>query len=209
MSVESVNNSSNHAGLWALGGAAVGAGAGAGAAYLTRPFLKDGAPTDSFKKRIVDNVLKNDEEYKQIVKAEKDAMAEIEKITNKEGLETYITKHGIEIPPEVRTKMNAASFEEARTMLAVCETVDFSKEKENLRLGVFPSELYEHYSDKTKIKNLTDEAVSAIKKAEKSIQGKYALIYGSIAAAVLGVGTYLATMGNKNSTPKQGINTQA
>lgn len=47
MSVDGVNNSSN-AGLYCASGAVLGAGAGAAAGYLTKPFLKDGAPTDSF-----------------------------------------------------------------------------------------------------------------------------------------------------------------
>ena len=47
MSVDGVNNS-NNAGLYAGSGVVLGAGAGATAGYLTKPFLKDGAPTDSF-----------------------------------------------------------------------------------------------------------------------------------------------------------------
>ena len=41
-----------------------------------------------------------------------------------------------------------------------------------------------------------------VKKSIKSIQGKYALIYGSIAAGVLDIGTYLATMGCKSHAPE-------
>ncbi len=48
MSVDSVNNSNNTA-LYTASGAVLGAGVAAG--YLTKPFLKDGAPTDEFIKK--------------------------------------------------------------------------------------------------------------------------------------------------------------
>lgn len=56
MSVDGVNNSSN-AGLYCTSGAVLGAGAGAAAGYLTKPFLKDGAPTDSFIKTLGENLI--------------------------------------------------------------------------------------------------------------------------------------------------------
>ena len=55
MSVNSVNNSNNTA-LYTTSGAVLGAGAGVAAAYLTRPFLKDGAPTDEFIKKMDTNI---------------------------------------------------------------------------------------------------------------------------------------------------------
>ncbi len=55
MSVDSVNNSNNTA-LYTASGAVLGAGAGVAAGYLTKPFLKDGAPTDEFIKKMEKNL---------------------------------------------------------------------------------------------------------------------------------------------------------
>lgn len=55
MSVDGVNNS-NNAGLYAASGAVLGAGAGATAGYLSKPFLKDGLPTDTFIKKMGENI---------------------------------------------------------------------------------------------------------------------------------------------------------
>ena len=57
MSVDSVNKN-NNTGLYTTIGTLAGAGAGAAAGYLTRPFLKDGAPTDTFLKKVEANVVK-------------------------------------------------------------------------------------------------------------------------------------------------------
>ena len=55
MSVDSVNNSNNTA-LYTTSGAVLGAGAGVAAGYLTKPFLKDDAPTDEFIKKMDSNI---------------------------------------------------------------------------------------------------------------------------------------------------------
>ncbi|DAA84258.1 TPA: hypothetical protein CPT82_04950 [Candidatus Gastranaerophilales bacterium HUM_2] len=55
MSVDGVNNS-NNVGLYAASGAVLGAGAGATAGYLSKPFLKDGLPTDTFIKKMSENI---------------------------------------------------------------------------------------------------------------------------------------------------------
>ncbi len=56
MSVDGVNNSNNTI-AYAAGGAALAGGVGGGAyGYLSKPFLKDGAPTDTFIRKIVDNL---------------------------------------------------------------------------------------------------------------------------------------------------------
>lgn len=69
MSVDSVNNSSNNTGLYTAGGIVLGAGAGAAAGYYTKSYLKDGAPTDSFCKKLGDNVIESlPEEQKKIYK---------------------------------------------------------------------------------------------------------------------------------------------
>ena len=56
MTVQGVNNSNNNAGMYAAGAALVGGGAGAAAGWYSKPFLKDGAPTDSFVKKMSENL---------------------------------------------------------------------------------------------------------------------------------------------------------
>ena len=51
MAVDRVNGNNNTA-LYTGIGAVAGAGAGVAAGYLTKPFLKDGAPTDEFVKKV-------------------------------------------------------------------------------------------------------------------------------------------------------------
>ena len=62
MAIDSVSNSGSNAGLYAGGAALVGAGAGVATAYLTKPFLKDGAPTDSFCKALGEKILETSSE---------------------------------------------------------------------------------------------------------------------------------------------------
>lgn len=57
MPVDSVNSANSNAGLYAAGAAVVGGGAGAAVGWNTRPFLKNGEPTDTFVKKIVKNAV--------------------------------------------------------------------------------------------------------------------------------------------------------
>jgi gas vesicle protein len=109
MAVDSVNN--NNAGLYATSGAVLGAGAGAGAAYLTRPFLKDGAPTDSFVKGMKENlteIMTADE--KEVAETMENSMKEFSNTINnaqsvdeiKNILKDSIAKPIKEIPAEDR-----------------------------------------------------------------------------------------------------------
>ena len=80
MSVDSVNNSSNNTGLYTAGGIVLGAGAGAAAGYYTKSYLKDGAPTDSFCKKLGDNLIETmPEEQKKIFKQ---ILPAVEKVTS-------------------------------------------------------------------------------------------------------------------------------
>ena len=56
---------------------------------------------------------------------------------------------------------------------------------------------------------ITKEGFEAVKKAAKSIQGKYAMIYGAIGAGVLGLGTLLCCGGKKQPEQPQNIDQQA
>lgn len=98
MSIDSVNSGSN-AGLYAASGAVLGAGAGAAAGYLTKPFLKDGVPTDSFCKTLGDNLI----ETSDMVSAE-----------NKKIFK--------EIGPMLEKMSNANSAEELNSLFG--ETID-------------------------------------------------------------------------------------
>lgn len=58
--------------------------------------------------------------------------------------------------------------------------------------------------------NIKKEGFDAVKKAAKSIQGKYAMIYGAIGAGVLGLGTLLCCGGSKKQSEQpQNIDKQA
>jgi HD superfamily phosphohydrolase len=103
MAVDSVNN--NNAGLYAVGGAVLGAGAGAGTAYLTRPFLKNGEPTDEFIKETETNLInKLPSDEKGAAIKEKKEFDRYYKSVNKAGsvdeLETIVKEHFIKIQQE-------------------------------------------------------------------------------------------------------------
>ena len=259
MPVESVNN--NNAGLYALGAATIGAGAGAATAYMTKPFLKDGAPTDEFIKsvgeKMVDestNVTKEQkiffkevapmykkigevtdvEEYKQISNKMIDACAKA--YSDTESLKKALSEGG-----ELSAFINGGKTEAelAKTIEAVNNASNIDEIKQILRKNIDDSiatkgfdtikkehsELLKAFKDagipmsvddlgKMSIKEvlkdgnlknegaLTEEGFNIIKKAAKSIQGKYALIYGGIAATVLGLGTLLLS-GKKSAEPEK------
>ena len=265
MAVEGVNNSNNNAGLYALGAATIGAGAGAGVAYMTKPFLKDDAPTDSFLKKmdekIIANVPENERvEYNSIKKDIKLYKGLIEKFENvfnnsktidefkasfvdtmlKDVDETkfgelkasdnkiveFLNTGGL-IPDQTKINefKNIKNLDELKVFLAnaindvnygmTLEEIksDFSDTKKTLQEceNEIGEGLFKKFwdADKKKFINCDEGVGKAIKSAAKSIQGKYALIYGSIAAGVLGIGTYLATMGGKSSAPEQKVDAQA
>ena len=56
MAVEGVNSANNNAGIYTAGAALIGGAGGAATGWYSKPFLKDGAPTDSFTKKINDAV---------------------------------------------------------------------------------------------------------------------------------------------------------
>lgn len=241
MTVNSVNGNSN-AGLCALGGAAVGAGAGAAAAYLTRPFLKDGAPTDEFIKKMDEKVSEAmPEDMKQVLQETQKIAKDSEKALNEaktiqeiknifvnssfknipegvpesELVDTYksIAKNvadnlkaaGIDVKTENIPELeNITTIEGLKEFLGKIfdkeyagKSVDEIKElmnAENLKLQRQSGKaMFETFWDSSSKKfiNCEEGVGSAVKKAARSIQGKFALIYGGIAAAVLGLGTYL------------------
>ena len=111
MSVDGVNNSSN-AGLYCASGAVLGAGAGAAAGYLTKPFLKDGAPTDSFAKSLGENLI----EASDVVSSEqKTLMTEVapmlEKMSNAKNVDELHNIYG-EMIDKMTSGKNLEEFKE-------------------------------------------------------------------------------------------------
>ena len=237
MAVESVNNNSN-AGLYGLGGAVIGAGAGTATAYLTKPYLKDGAPTDSFTRNIYEKFKENFPEETKEFEAGKKSINEAKTI---DELKNLFVKSNEKIQP-LKIK-NEKAFEFLKSIGIKQEYIDQLKNiKTTEDAGVFfgqmfdkeyagknvdevknaMNELFEKAEkqtgkfffeqvwdkDKKEFKNCEEGFGKAIKDAAKGIQGKYALIYGSIAAAILGIVTYFVASGNKSTqTPSDKINT--
>ena len=202
MSVEGINNSNNNAGLYVAGAGLLGAGAGAAAGYYTRPFLKDGAPTDEFVKKVNNNLVENlgEAEKKQYF----DAVETIKKLDEVSNVE--------ELKELCRNNEMLKQLAPLDKLLAEIDAIGFEKAKSDIKEGVQISldvrdELVKDLIDSSWDKNakkfvhnadeVTKEGFEAVKKAARSIQGKYAAIYGSIGAAVLGLGALLCCGGKK------------
>lgn len=205
MAVDGVNNSNNNIALYTAGAALVGGGTGVAAVYLTKPFLKDGAPTDAFTKKIQGNMVKHIDDLRQ----------EIDNLKNIDELKVYIR--------------NKKAFQKAgmtETLLSEADAIGFERAKIRLtdRINTIITDggsvddigkgLFEASWDKNtkKFVRSTDEVsqagFEAVKKAARSIQGKYAMIYGAIGAGVLGLGTLLCCGGKKQPEQPQNIDKQ-
>ena len=248
MAVNSVNGNNNTA-LYTTIGATAGAGAGVAAGYLTRPFLKDGAPTDEFVKKLehkletsdspelkacfainkenqkelmaIFDKAKNPEELKGLFVNK--LMADVKKLENA-GLDIDSLKEftgklaeffkgiGIEVG-DIEELQNINKFSDLEQMLN--ESFDKAwqgKTVEEIKNSMLAKGkevdkkaakyLFESVWDtkEKKFVNCEDGVGKAIKDAARSIQGKYALIYGAIGAAVLGLGTYLFAHGKSSKT---------
>lgn len=211
MAIDSVNSSSNNnAGLYAAGATVVGGGAGAGVAYMTKPFLKDGAPTDSFELKTEFNILSDIPEYKDHIEKQEKLYSELKKIKDKDALRDFINsgKAG-HIPGRYLKEIEKAQdLSMAKSFVEISMSVD---EHYKIREIVDANNVVEtsqkackdFIKDKTKI---SSDTYNAVKKAARSIQNKYALIYGAIGAGVLGLGTLLCCSGKKQP---QGVDQQA
>lgn len=249
MTVEGVNNSNNNAGLYALGAGTLGAGAGAGVAYLTRPFLKDGAPTDSFIKKMNENIKESlPQEEKELAEELEKEGKKLEKSINEAKTVEDIRKifiqqttgHLTEEMLEEQKALNAsvlegfqsmgievkqAQVDEFKSLQSVDEVKEFmgrifdnsysgksvdeiksamKSESDSLNRQLAKSTFEEYWdASKKEFVNCEEGVGKAIKKAARSIQGKYAMIYGGIAAGVLGIGTYFATNTSKKTAPEK------
>ena len=239
MSVDGVNNSSN-AGLYAASGVVLGAGAGAATGYLTKPFLKNSAPTDSFIKAMCKNMVddlpkdvrdringanisgaKSVEELKNVLvtnayPAELNGALtdEVKQSLCSSSTIDNLKQLGLEVDADYKKKLGSAeTYDDLRRILREDLDKKFSgKSLEDIKTS-FKSKgaelerkcgkiVFEQYWDSSKnaFVNCEDGVGKAIKKAARSIQGKYAMMYGAIGAAVLGTVGYLC--GGSKETPE-------
>lgn len=244
MAVDSVNSSNNNSVLYSSFAALAGGGAGAAAGWYSKPYLKDGAPTDSFIRKMDENIREAmSPEEKQITQAvEKELKSYNDLVTNAKTVEElkngfvnkifentkgtnfedfkYMVEHmsegleavGVKAPAEYAEKVrNAGSFEELKQVVSENFDKQYAGKSIDEVKNAIKSEgadlnrkagnaIFEQFWDSSK-KQFVDceEGMGkAIKKAARSIQGKAALIYGAVGAAVLGAVTYLCC-GSKKS----------
>ena len=249
MSVSSVNNSNNNAGAYAATAAVVGGGAAGAYGYFSRPFLKDGIPTDKFLKTANEYLKKElPEEGKQFLEAmENEGKALDDLLKNAKSVDEFkenlINKHIQNITNENidDVKLMANSFSEALEKVGVKTSQEFSevtsvdevkkffrksldkgfagktlddiKQAVEVEGNILKKTIFEQYWDTSKKKFVDDldDYGKSLKKAAQNIQLKTAGIYGGIAAAVLGLGTYLCCAGKKapETAPEQNVDTQA
>lgn len=212
MAVDSVNNNSN-AGMYAAGGALIGAGAGAAAGWYSRPFLKDGAPTDTFIKKINDNIVETlDEDTKKLYNDSVENLQKLENCKNAEELKAIFRNNDA----IKQTGMLDAMLSEIDSKGFEAAKADAKKGAQmvlDMRDDMYKT-LFENSWDKNAKKfvhnanEVSKEGFEAIKKAAHSIQGKYAAIYGAVGAAVLGLGTLLCC-GGKKEDPQAPVDVQA
>ncbi len=211
MSVDGVNRI-NNTGLYTSIGAVAGAGAGVAAGYLTRPFLKNGAPTDSFLKKIEANCVKAmDSDKKQQYELGKKYIKDLKNAKN---------------PEELRNALhNLDSTDVLDDLVDEIDEIINQQNIDTVKKHIFKElelddELYNEFklmfeaswdANKKKFVHNADEmplqGFNIVKNAARSIQGKYAAIYGSIGAAVLGLGTYLCTKGKGSNSAMKAANT--
>ena len=210
MSVESVNNSGNNTGLYATGAAVVGLALGAAAGDLMKPksFLKYGVPTDSFIKRIGENLgetrieeLMSSSE-KQMCDYAKKNIEKLKNIKNKEQLINFIKEDYAVIADSKILKsqldlLEKLGFERMKELLIATEESRVYDAKRSKIIKLFIASWDKNKKQFVHNKEIiTKECFDAVKNAANSIHGKYSMIYSAIGAAALGLGTYFAMVKN-------------
>lgn len=238
MAVDRVNGNNNTA-LYTGIGAVAGAGAGVAAGYLTKPFLKDGAPTDEFVKKVKPVVASDSGLYRTEQRNFIGTIESKEDLKNS-MLNKFMEHFNVELFERIQSSVYAKDSDEYRGLLDMLfkgfelEDEDIEKIKKmktgddvklllkewideaipeesledlknDLLVRVNNAEKYEVNgliesvwdTKEKKFVNCEDGVGKAIKDAARSIQGKYAAIYGAIGAAVVGLGTYLCCGGKK------------
>ena len=240
MAVDSVNGNNNTA-LYTGIGAVAGAGAGVAAGYLTKPFLKDGAPTDEFVKKVKPVVAMSDSGLYRTEQRNFIGTIESKEDLKNSMLNKYMENFNVELFERIQSSVYAKDTDKYRGLLDMLfkgfelEDEDIEKIKK-MKTGDDVKLLLKEWIDETipeesledlkngllvrvnneekdevkgliesvwdtkekKFVNCEDCVGKFIKDTARSIQGKYALIYGSIGAAVLGLGTYLFAHGKSS-----------
>ena len=171
MSIETVQTNAN-LGVYTTIGTMIGGCIGVGTAYLTKPYLKNNIPNDSFEREIKSNIEKitnNKIEQLKKIKNNEEAI----KIIGENTLEKYVgeVKNAI-------TKGNIADT------IMQGESV-LKAEQRNLNI----KELYKNFIENTD--KVSTEYKSAINEAKKSMNTKFAFLFCGIGAVIAGIGTYL------------------
>ena len=208
MAVDSVNGNNNTA-LYTGIGTVAGAGGGVATGYLTRPFLKNGAPTDKFVKEINSAILKS-------ATTGRKSWIE-ERILGKSILKEIDAANDIETIKNLMVNFDACGDEElSRLYTESFDTQYANRPIDQVKISIknefvqksrdLANEEFNHHWDLDKKKFINcegDELGKTIKGIARKIQGKYAAIYGSLGAAALGIGTYLCCRDKQPKTQTQ------
>ncbi len=208
MAVDSVNGNNNTA-LYTGIGTVAGAGAGVATGYLTKPFLKNGAPTDEFVKEINSAILKSATSDKKSFIEEriqgKSILKEIDAANDIETIKELIVDFDADGNKEL-SDIYAVSFDSQYANRPIDQVKTSIKNEFVKKSRDLANEEFNYHWDLDKKKFINcegDELGKAIKGVARKIQGKYAAIYGSIGAATLGIGTYLCCRDKQPKTPEQ------
>ena len=203
MPVEGVRNLKNNTGLYAIGAGLVGAGAGVAVGYYTRPFLKYGAPTDEFVKKVNNNFVDIlDEGGKKRYFDGVEGLKKIDKVGNAEELKELCRNNELikqfVMLDNIIDAIDEAGFEKVKPGIKEIFQIHMDARKEVIEETFALSwdknaKKFIHNAEK-----ISKEEFEVVKKTARSIQGKYAAIYGSVGAAVLGLGTLLCSGGKKS-----------
>lgn len=203
MPVEGVSNLKNNTGLYAIGAGLVGAGAGAAVGYYTKPFMKDGAPTDEFVKKFSYNFIETlDESQKKQYFGIVETLKNFDKVSNAEELKELCRNNELikqsDMLDDFLLIIDETGFEEAKPNIK-----EFFQMHLDCREDVIKDILNASWDNNAKkfvynAKEISKEGFEALKKSAKRIQVKHSAIYGSVGAAVLGLGTLLCSGGKKS-----------
>ncbi len=210
MAVDSVNNSNSR--KYAIGAATIGGGiVGASTAYLSKPFFKNALPTDEFVRTVIVNSINAD--------LKKSVMLDdsIELAQN-----AFKSDNPKQISESVKSFINSYSKkldeQEMKILTGIANETNIDNQKSKFN-ELFGTQIEDKLKlIRNKISNCWDKNTKKfvgegaifdhIRDAAASIRLKYALKYGAIGAAALGLGALLLT-GNKPQEKPQSVNRQA
>ncbi|MDR1168231.1 MAG: hypothetical protein LBK53_04990 [Heliobacteriaceae bacterium] len=184
----SVNNVDNTV-PYTAAGVVTGLTAGGLGGYYSKPWLKDGGPSDSFAKEYGKNLIESfgedaEKEFKKELKSSK----KIQKAKTLDEVKAICEKYSINFEEEFKgmdldaIKAEVKEYMESSKQSFKEGAKEFFKEAYDSKAGKFV-----HDAEK-----LSQEGFSMGQKAAKRLQGRAALIYGAIAAGVLGAAGLIA-----------------